>query len=130
MRMIYLLTLLFFFNNFHAQEIRSLTMLSHSRVDKETAEETKQMDIFNVSEADKIVVHNRIKPGGEITSQVYRLIDLTTRPYKDGIAITLYFKSHSIKYQMVVVKTEDELYLESENYYYAIQLTDLKTYGN
>jgi hypothetical protein len=89
-------------------QFESISFYSMNRSELSDGNYFEEVNTFNVSVPDKIVVHNRFPSSKDATSQIYRIVKFDQETSEDGYVV-LYFKLASDVdiYEMFISENED-----------------------
>lgn len=112
-----------------AQEYTSVSLVSKERVNLSTEEVTKEVNIFNISVKEGIVVHNKLGERGVYSSQIYKLVDYNISRDEEDISIEIGFESDENRYEFVLFATEYGFFLGTKGFLYRTEVYVLKQYN-
>lgn len=112
-----------------AQEFNAMSLVADQKVDVSTGESIKEINIFNISMNDKVIVHNRIKEDGECTSQIYRLKTYEESETEEEFKLVFFFKSDLHEYDIIVVDNKKGTFIIGQGFIYKTKVYTLKTYN-
>jgi hypothetical protein len=101
-------------------QFESISFCATNRADLSNGNSFEEVNTFNVSLPDKVVIHNRFPNGENPTSQIYRITKFDQEENEDGY-IVLYFKVSSDvdMYEMFISENEDgEFVLLEKNLFF------------
>ena len=110
------------------QDFSAMSLASDQKIGVESEEIVKEINMFNISMDDGVLVHNRIKVDGSIESQIYKLTGYKDSEDEGFFTITLFFKSKLHDYELTVVENEDGVFIIGDSYVYRAKVYSLKTY--
>ena len=89
-------------------QFESVSFYSMNRTEVSEGNYFEEVNTFNVSLPDKIVIHNRFPKSEEATSQIYRIVKFDLETSEEGY-IVFYFKlaSDIETYEMFISENED-----------------------
>lgn len=111
-----------------SQKFNAMSLISKEKQDTLTEETIDELNIFNISMDDKIVVHNRIKTDGECSSQIYKLHSYQDSDTEGEFVLTIYFKSKLHDYELTIIENDDGTSIIGDGYVYTAEVFELKTY--
>lgn len=112
----------------YAQDFSAMSLASDQKIEIGTKEISKEINLFNVSMEDGVVVHNRIKTNGETESQIYKMTGYKDFEAEGMFGITIFFKSKVHSYELEIIESEDGVFIVGENFMYRAKVYSLKTY--
>jgi intein/homing endonuclease len=89
-------------------QFESISFYSMNRSELVEGNHFEEVNTFNVSVPDKIIIHNRFPKSEEATSQIYRIVKFDQETSEEGYVV-LYFKLASDLdiYEMFISENED-----------------------
>jgi len=108
-------------------QFESISFYSMNRSEVSEGNYFEEVNTFNVSLPDKIVVHNRFSKSEEAISQIYRIVKFDQETSEEGYVV-LYFKLTSDLgiYEMFISENEDGEFALIEGSLFFGQVYNLK----
>lgn len=103
MRTIFLITLLIIASTSIAQDWQTKSYFSSRKIIRKNDSVVEELNVFNISIRDSLIIHNRIDQNGGRESQLYKMEDVETT--EEG-RLVIYFRSIESHYFIEIVDVD------------------------